>query len=472
MKLFWKQFITMMCFIILAFMLFGNILIHTSFQMTLSRETKRGIEEMEMFQYALLASLEGLPDDYQAIELAITEIAKSIQKNLENSQNTVTVYDEKKQILYRNKKYNSKLIHKKEKQFSEIWQISRQNGQHYLEILFLVKGDFGTYYLETDRSIEYVYTEREQLYASYKMVLLVISIILAVLSFLFSIRLTHPIRKLSYATRAFADGNYKSRVRKKGNDEVADLMADFNQMADQLENNIWQIQENARKQEEFTEAFSHELKTPLTSIIGYADMLRSRKLSEEDIAMSADYIFHQGKRLERLALKMLELTYLDKQKITLQKLSVKELASYVETSTKKLLQEKNIALEQQIVDGTICGDMDLLQSLFFNLIDNARKACSQNGKILFYGKEIKDSYQFSLQDNGYGIPEEEIGKITEAFYMVDKSRARKEGGAGIGMALCQKIISLHQAEWEIQSKPGEGTKIIITFLAVSRLIVK
>ena len=256
MKLFWKQFITMMCFIILAFMLLGDILIHTSFQMTLSRETKRGIEEMEMFQYALLASLEGLPDDYQAIELAITEIAKSIQKNLENSQNTVTIYDEKKQILYRNKKYNSKLIHKKEKQFSEIWQISRQDGKHYLEILFLVKGDFGTYYLETDRSIEYVYTEREQLYASYKMVLLVISIILAVLSFLFSIRLTHPIRKLSYATRAFADGNYKSRVKKKGNDEVADLMADFNQMADQLENNIWQIQENARKQEEFTEAFS------------------------------------------------------------------------------------------------------------------------------------------------------------------------------------------------------------------------
>ena len=119
MKLFWKQFITMMCFIILAFMLFGNILIHTSFQMTLSRETKRGIEEMEMFQYALLASLEGLPDDYQAIELAITEIAKSIQKNLENPQNMVTIYDENKHVLYQNKKYKSKLIHKKQERSEE-----------------------------------------------------------------------------------------------------------------------------------------------------------------------------------------------------------------------------------------------------------------------------------------------------------------------------------------------------------------
>ena len=468
MKLFWKQFITMMCFIILAFMLFGNILIHTSFQMTLSRETKRGIEEMEMFQYALLASLEGLPDDYQAIELAITEIAKSIQKNLENPQNMVTIYDEDKHVLYQNKKYKSKLIHKKQEQFSEIWQISQQNGKHYLEILFLVKGDFGTYYLEADRSIEYVYKEREQLYDSYKAVLFVISFVLAALSFLFSIRLTNPIRKLSYATRAFADGNYKSRVKKKGNDEVADLMADFNQMADQLENNIWEIQENARRQKEFTEAFSHELKTPLTSIIGYADMLRSRQLTEEDVTMSADYIFHQGKRLERLALKMLELTYLDKQEITLQKLSVKELVSYVETSTQKLLQEKGITLEVQVMDGMVYGDMDLLQSLFFNLIDNSRKACEKNGAILFSGKLLEGSYQFFVQDNGCGIPEEEIGKITEAFYMVDKSRARKEGGAGIGMALCQKIISLHQAEWEIQSKVGEGTRVTISFITKER----
>ena len=126
MKLFWKQFITMMCFLILAFMLFGNILIHTFFQMTLLRESKRGIEEMEMFQYALLASIEGLPDDYQAIELAITEIAKSIQKNLENPQNMVTIYDEKKKIIYQSKKYKSKLIQKKEKSFSEIWQITKK----------------------------------------------------------------------------------------------------------------------------------------------------------------------------------------------------------------------------------------------------------------------------------------------------------------------------------------------------------
>ncbi len=99
---------------------------------------------------------------------------------------------------------------------------------------------------------------------------------------------------------------------------MAVLSRDFNQMAGQLEENIWELEENARRQEEFTEAFSHELKTPLTSIIGYADMLRSIEMSQEDISLSANYIFQQGKRLERLALKMMELTYIDKQEILFQ----------------------------------------------------------------------------------------------------------------------------------------------------------
>jgi signal transduction histidine kinase len=78
-------------------------------------------------------------------------------------------------------------------------------------------------------------------------------------------------------------------------------------------------------------------------------------------------------------------------------------------------------------------------------------ACTENG------------YELQIKDNGIGIPEEEVDKITEAFYMVDKSRARKEGGAGLGMALCRKIVSLHQAEWKIESRIGEGTQITVRF---------
>ena len=463
MKLFWKQFIIMVCFIIAAFMIFGNIIVHTSFQMTLDRETERSIEETKIFQYALLASLEGLPKEYQAIDMAVAEIAKSIQQSLETGQNTIIIYNDDKEIIYQNKNLKGKLIDIDRKGKTGIWQISELEGGYYLETLSEVKSSEGNYYLEINKNISFVYEERERLYDSYRMALTIVFAIFSLLSLAFSISFTRPISRLSDATREFAKGNYKSRVKEKGNDEVSVLIHDFNQMAGELENNIKQLEKNAKQQEEFTAAFSHELKTPLTSIIGYADMLRSMQLSEEDLALSADYIFRQGKRLERLALKMMELSYVDKQEIIMQEIQVKELAGQVEEMTRGLLEKEKIKFTVEVEEGVVYGDADLLQSLFSNLIDNGRKACAENGEIILKGRKIKHGYEFYLKDNGHGMPEEEIEKITEAFYMIDKSRARKEGGAGIGMALCQKIINLHHAEWKIESRVEKGTEVTVIF---------
>lgn len=114
--------------------------------------------------------------------------------------------------------------------------------------------------------------------------------------------------------------------------------------------------------------------------------------------------------------------------------------------------------------GTILGDSDLLLSLLGNLVDNARKACKEGGQIILNGqKQDAGMYQVTVRDNGCGIPEQELGKITEAFYMVDKSRARREGGAGLGMAICERIVRLHHAEWTIASTLGEGTEITLIF---------
>jgi len=110
-------------------------------------------------------------------------------------------------------------------------------------------------------------------------------------------------------------------------------------------------------------------------------------------------------------------------------------------------------------EGYITGERDLILSLFLNLIDNARKALTAGGHIWIEGFESGDYYKVIVKDNGCGMPKEEIHKITEAFYMVDKSRARKQGGAGLGMTLCNKIIELHHGSWEILSRVGEGTEV-------------
>ncbi len=114
-------------------------------------------------------------------------------------------------------------------------------------------------------------------------------------------------------------------------------------------------------------------------------------------------------------------------------------------------------------EGTVYGEKDLLLSLFVNLVDNARKALSPKGKITITGRKQEEGYRFAVCDDGCGMPEEELHKVTEAFYMVDKSRSRKEGGAGLGLTLCSRIVALHKAEWKIESKMGEGTCITLTF---------
>ena len=462
MRLFWKLFITMLGFVIAAFMVFGNIIINIPFKSSIERETDRSVEEMHILLYAFTAFLDGLPDGYRASGLAVTEITKSLEKNLGNNSNII-VYNEDKEMIYNNSSYESTLVNAGQKDGYGICSITKHNGSYFTECFFEVKSKAGNYYIGINKEIDFIFEDREILYNNYRFALIVLFIFSAVLSFLFSIGFTRPVRKLSAAARDFASGNYQRRVKPSGNDEVTALVNDFNSMAGQLEDNIHKLEDDARRQEEFTEAFSHELKTPLTSIIGYSDMLRSMDLPKEDIVTSASYIFKEGKRLERLAYKMMELSFAGRQEIEMAATDTEELAEKIQKNAECLLKPKKIILTANIEKGIIKGDMDLLQSLFLNLIDNARKACSEGGRIILEGKDYGGEYKFYVKDNGCGIPESETEKITEAFYMVDKSRARKEGGAGIGLALCVKIEGLHKAGFEIKSSEGTGTQVILSF---------
>lgn len=470
MKLFWKQFTAIVCLLVSLFAVFGCIFLQTSFQIMLEREKERGLEEWKMFQFALLASMEALPEGYPIENDVMTEMSETIEDSIGNQENGIALYNEERQLIYKNGMYYGALMAENIGTERAMWRLTNTEAGHYLEALSRIGSSSGNYYLAFGRNIQYVYDARDRLYEQYRnMVLFVIALSIPVSWFL-AYHFTKPIRQLMKATRDFARGNYQSRVEVKGEDELASLMMEFNRMARRLEKSIWDLEDAARRQEEFTGAFAHELKTPLTSIIGYGDMLRSMNLTEEEKRSSSDYIYKQGKRLERLSYKMMELVRVDKQGITLKPMKTRELAYEIERFTKRLLWEKNVAFEKAVAPGIIWGDLDLLCSLFGNLIDNASKACGrkqygegEQGKILFVGKQEKNGYSFTVEDNGCGIPADEVGKITEAFYMVDKSRARKEGGAGIGMTLCSRIVKLHHAVWKIESKEGSGTSVYVFF---------
>lgn len=271
-------------------------------------------------------------------------------------------------------------------------------------------------------------------------------------------------RQLSRIARSFAKGNMQARAVVKNKDEVGVLAQDFNDMAEKLSDRMFSLEDQAKRQEEFTSAFAHELKTPLTSIIGYADMIRSMNLTEEERIKAAGYIYSQGKRLEALSLKLLELMVMKKQDFEFVSMDAHYFIQTVFDLAEVGVLEKNLVLKMKSESGKIYGEKDLLISLFANLIDNSKKASQEGDVIWIEGKNGRKGYEISVRDEGRGIPQEELSKITDAFYMVDKSRSRKEGGAGLGMTLCNRIVDLHGAEWKIESELNKGTSVTVTFM--------
>ena len=344
-----------------------------------------------------------------------------------------------------------------------VYQVLENDGKKYL--IFICKSVIGgrNYYLESAKDITDLYEERNSFYSQYRVIMLCLVAVTGVVIFIVSRFLTRSVASLSDTTKRFAAGDYGTRAEVYSEDEIGTLAQDFNIMADNLIQKMDELKDNARKQEDFTASFAHELKTPLTSIVGYADMLRTMDLDKEETVEAANYIYSQGKRLESLSFKLLDLIVTQNEKISYTPHSARMLIAEAERITAKSLSDKEITLYTDVEEGTVYGEKDLLLSLFVNLVDNARKALSPKGKITITGRTEEEGYRFAVCDDGCGMPEEELHKVTEAFYMVDKSRSRKEGGAGLGLTLCSRIVALHKAEWKIESKMGEGTCITLTF---------
>jgi signal transduction histidine kinase len=199
-------------------------------------------------------------------------------------------------------------------------------------------------------------------------------------------------------------------------------------------------------------------------------MLATMELSDEDRRQAADYIYREGRRLERLSYKLMELIRVGHDTIPLHSVAMEQLGEELQRFAVGMKKSGPISCQVNFADGVIAGDWELLLSLFGNLIDNARKACRQDGKIQVIGKcEADGGYRVQVSDNGCGMPEEEINKIVEPFYMIDKSRARQAGGAGLGMAICARIVEAHHARWEITSIEGQGTTVTVFFPAMETM---
>lgn len=342
--------------------------------------------------------------------------------------------------------------------------IYQDNGkQYYVYVSSPAYINNANLYIITRKDITNVYSQLNDNLQFLKIISIIVLLVSALIMYLISVLLTRPLEKLNMITTKISGGDYSVRADIDTNDEVGELADNFNTMAGSVEDHVEELKDMVKRREQFVADFTHEMKTPMTTIIGYADSVRHLELSEEERDMSLEYIYSEGIRLETMSQKLFDLIYLKDNDIFMEEMDAAELGEQIEHLMQPIMKGKNITLKTTFEEGTVYGDAELIKTVFINLLDNARKASEERSVVSFTGKVIETDgnkvYEYLVEDTGIGMSEETRKRVFDEFYMADKSRTRKEGGAGLGMSLVSIILEKHNADIDIESEEGKGTRV-------------
>ena len=311
-----------------------------------------------------------------------------------------------------------------------------------------------------------IYEDRSAQIRNFIQLNLVIAVVLAAGLYGLIWYLTRSVRLLAGSARTIAAGRYSHRVNVSSKDEIGLLAVQFNLMAEAIEDKVNALEAAAGNRQRFIHYLTHEIKTPLTSIIGYADLLRATSYNEDVFYKSLDYIYGEGKRLESLALKLMDLILVENNQPRLTDWEMQAVFEETAQSMKPQLEQAEVKLSVSAEAARRPMEKDLIKILCTNVIDNAIKASKAGDSIGFRGYRTADErYVIEVQDEGIGIPEREIPNVREPFYKVDQARSRTNRGAGLGLAICAEIVRVHEGELSIRSRPNEGTVVRIEFPA-------
>lgn len=321
----------------------------------------------------------------------------------------------------------------------------------------------GTYTLTYAKDISYLGKQLKKLAAAFAAVSVLASIVLAVCLYFVQRRLYKPLEKLQDATNAVSRGDFSVSADESGNDEFASLAKDFNSMTCKLNEQMNQLVAVAEEKQRMLDNLGHEMRTPLTSIYGYAEYAFRNEMNEEKRLQTMLYIMDETKRLKRIGDILLDGAYLRENKIEKAKLSAGELLTGMQSSFLFRAAEKRVKITYAGGNFEFLGDKSLLGILISNLTENALRACNEGGKIEL-GAIIKDGCKtLFVRDNGIGMTAEQLAHITEPFYRTDKARSRAEGGTGLGLTLCKNIAESHGASLLFESVPDKGTTAYVVF---------
>ena len=257
--------------------------------------------------------------------------------------------------------------------------------------------------------------------------------------------------------------------REKIYDEIEPLIDKIIKQNNQIDKQIEQLNMEHEKQDnlrrDFTANVSHELKTPLTSISGFAEIIQNGMVKEEDITRFAGKIHSEAQRLIILVGDIIKLSQLDGKDIAvkMEPIDLYETSQAVMGHLEAAAEKRNIKMFLSGKHLVITGAEQIIEEMIFNLIDNAIKYNKTGGKIYVNILKNDDGINLSVEDTGIGIKDEDIGRIFERFYRADKSHSKEIGGTGLGLSIVKHGANFHNAKVFVKSKYKEGTKITILF---------
>jgi len=471
MKLWLKIYLFSLLLLIFTLNIAGFVLIQKLHNNLLEKEVEKCLSEEKLTASELRINSLSLKRIYSdtskniSISNLISEYASSI--NLEEVHNgNIEILDSQNEILYSDMEFPVSNEKEELENLSEgeiKYIIRTLDNKQYLYVSSLVSVYNSQIKIHYAKDISSIYIEKMNQYTLFLKLDILICSLFAVFMFFISRLITKPINTLIESTQKISLGRYSERVRIKSKDEFNVLSNHFNMMAQTIEDKINELEISNIEKETFINNLTHELKTPLTSIIGYANLIRTSKYNEELFFEATDYIYKEGKRLEQMAFKMMDLIYTKNQEFKLTPEKVMRIIYEVEKALIVKLKDKNIDLIIESDECILDLDKDLIKMALCNLVENAIKASENNSKIYVKVSDLNNKTSISIMDSGSGMAKEHLDKIWQPFYVVDKARSRKSNGAGIGLSICKKIAEVHNADIKINSELGKGTEVTLTF---------
>lgn len=294
-------------------------------------------------------------------------------------------------------------------------------------------------------------------------------IVCFILMFILTKRMVTPLQQMSAAAKRFAVGDFSYRVHVETNDELADLGYAFNEMADALDK-----LESSRRS--FVANVSHELKTPMTSIAGFIDGILDGTIPREKQDYYLKVVSDEVRRLSRLVVAMLNMSKIESGDFQMKPKSynLSDQIVHILLTFEQKIEKKNIEIRglENLEPHHIVADTDMIYQVIYNLFDNAVKFTNENGYININISDLGDDVQVSIKNSGEGIKADELSRVFERFYKVDKSRSLDSKGAGLGLYIVKTMVEMHGGRIFARSDSVSEAEFVFTLPKQNKQIIK